>query len=123
MREKCSKFSECEAPFCPITKGSLEFGVWYPDEPICTSKKYGGQDWIKRQRKIARRTKDVTKYFLFEMLEKSCRISPGIVGLDPEKEEEAQLQRWLKKHPPKRELTVEEKIQFRERMKEVLAQK
>jgi len=33
------------------------------------------------------------------MLSHPCRICKGIEGLDPDKEETPQLQKWLRKHP------------------------
>ena len=42
------------------------------------------------------------------MLARLCRVCEGIEGLDPNKEEEPQLEKWFKKHPvlktPKRGL-------------------
>jgi hypothetical protein len=52
------------------------------------------------------------------MLEQNCKISKGIMGLNPdltldriEREEE----KWLKKHPEKKEKTQEEKEEIRKR--------
>jgi len=112
MRKECQYYDDCSAPFCPLDPESLKHGIWYPDEDIC--QKRSVPDWVRVQRKIAKRTPDVDKYFTFEMLNRNCVIAQGIVGLDPDKEEKPQLKRWLEKHPPKRKLTEEEKAMRRE---------
>jgi len=119
MRKECQYYDDCSAPFCPLDPESLKHGIWYPDEEIC--QKRSVPDWVRVQRKIAKRTPDMDKYFTFEMLNRNCVIAQGIVGLDPDKEEKPQLKRWLEKHPPKssvkKELTEEEKAVLRERMR------
>lgn len=115
MRKECRYYDDCSAPFCPLDPESLKHGIWYPDEEIC--QKHSVPDWVRVQRKIAKKTSDVDKYFTFEMLARIYKVTQGIVGLDPDKDEKPQLKRWLEKHPPKRELTEKEKAVLRERMK------
>ena len=117
MRKECQHYDTCSAPFCPLDHMSLKHGIWYPDEDICSKRSV--PDWVRVQRKIAKRTPDKDKYFTFEMLNRNCRIGKAIVGLDPDKDEKPQLKRWLEKHPPKRKLTEEEKTALRERMRKV----
>lgn len=119
MRKECQYYDDCSAPLCPLDPESLKHGIWYPDEEIC--QKRSVPDWVKVQRRIAKKTSDVDKYFTFEMLARVYKVTQGIVGLDPDKEEKPQLKRWLEKHPPKssvkKELTEEEKAVLRERLK------
>ncbi len=109
---ECNSFQNCDAPICPFDD-SLELAEWYPLESICTM--YHHQ-WIKAQRKIAKKAKDDTTYYTYEMLNRNCRINPGITGLDPEKDREEELQKWLKKHPPKRELSEKERAEIKSRL-------
>ena len=46
------------------------------------------------------------------MLNRKCQIRKGITGLDPDKPEEQQLQKWMEGHPvrEKRALTEEQKL-------------
>jgi len=92
-----------------------------PDEEIC--RKRNAPAWVKAQRKIAKKTKDNDKYFTYEMLNRNCRITSGIVGLDPDRSEEPQLRSWLARHKLKKELTPEEKQEIRERLKRGRAKK
>jgi len=119
MRKECRYYDDCSAPFCPLDPESLKHGIWYPDEEIC--QKHSVPDWVRVQRKIAKKTSDVDKYFTFEMLARIYKVTKGIVGLDPDKDEKPQLKRWLEKHPPKssvkKELTEEEKAVLRERIR------
>jgi len=57
---------------------------------------------VKTQKKISKRTKDNNKYYTYKMLNQNCKICRGILGLNPDKPEEPQLEDWLKKHPQKK---------------------
>lgn len=106
--QDCTKWESCSAALCPLDKKHLESEIWYPDDGIC-SKHCSG--WIQNQKKIAKKTKDVDKYFTYEMLKVNCVLGKGITGLDPDKPEAPQLKKWLDNHPPKKELTkVQKKI-------------
>ena len=109
---ECSKYESCSAPLCPIDGG----GVWYPDEEICHKFK----EVTKTQRKIQARARDREKYFTLEMLTRNCVIGKGIKGIDPEREEREQVNQWLSKHKPKRQLTREEIEKKRELFKKNL---
>lgn len=100
--EECPKFEECSAPLCPLEKKNLEIACWYPEEGICGKHYYG---WIQNQKKIAKKAADTDKYFTHEMLKINCKLAKGILGLDPNKPEEPQLEKWFESHPPKKELT------------------
>ncbi len=58
--EDCPKWDTCSAPICPL--GDNQKYIWYPDEEICT--KYKNQ-FIVTQKKIAKKTKDMNKYYIF----------------------------------------------------------
>ena len=114
MREDCPKFDKCGAPLCPLDSESLKDGIWYPDEEICKRKNVPA--WVKAQRKIAKKTQDIDKYFNYAMLSRNCKIRKGISGIDPDKAEEPQLKKWFKAHPVKREWSEEEKKAFKKRI-------
>jgi hypothetical protein len=114
-RPSC-KFYElsCEAPICPLDPASFK-GIWYPGEDICRSRSHGNLLWIQTQRKLEKISAD--GYFTMEMLGRDCILKSGIQGLDPDKEERLQLQAWMRKHPKKRAVTVEEHAVIKERLK------
>jgi len=107
-KETCNHFDSCSSPLCPLDSAEdLAEYLWYPDEEICTRH---NNVWIKQQRKIAKKTKDMWKYYTLEMLKVHCMVKEGITGIDPDKNPEPQMERWFETHPPIRELTPEEKI-------------
>jgi len=106
----CTRFSECSAPLCPESDGG---DIWFPDEQICAKYRH---PWIKAQKKIVERTKDVTKFYSLEMLKQNCQIRSGITGIDPDGDIQEQLKRWLRKHPPKRKLTETQRRELAERL-------
>ncbi|GAG01481.1 unnamed protein product, partial [marine sediment metagenome] len=97
---QCRNFDSCSASLCPLDLEHLKIGIWYPDEEICRKKTV--PDWIRRQRKIAKKTRDPNSYFTYPMLNHDCIIGKGMVGLEPNSDlpEEPQLKNWYKKHPP-----------------------
>lgn len=54
LPEHCKSFPTCNAPLCPLEPDLLDH-VWYADEPVCNSRKYGVHRWIKKQRSIQKR--------------------------------------------------------------------
>ncbi len=72
--ETCPSYEGCSAPLCPLDKNSLKNGLWFPDEPICSNLSER-TDWIRKQRRVARKAKDTTRYFTFRDLSKMQRIS------------------------------------------------
>lgn len=117
QRPACNHYEECTAPMCPLDQTSLK-GIWYPDEEICRSKINGNIPWAKMQRKIAKSTGRGSGYFTLAMLNRSCIIRPGISGLDPDREGDSQVRKWMAEHPEKREMSAEEIL-----MRKKLAQK
>lgn len=112
--EKCPNVT-CSAPMC-LFDPMVERCCWYPDDEVC--KKNFPPDWVKNQKKIRAKTRNVNTYYTFKMLNRNCIIGKGIVGVDPDRPEESQEKSWLKRHPVKRTLTEEEKETLRERFKE-----
>ena len=113
--EKCPRFGSCGASLCPLNVEHLKIGIWYPDEEIC--KKTPVPKWVRTQRKIVKSAKDKDKYFTYKMLKRGCRVARGIIGLDPDKEEILQLEKWFEMHPPKKELSALEKKIIAKRFK------
>jgi len=113
--KECSKYETCSALICPLNFS--EIYIWHPDEEICKNKDYSNLDWIKNQKKIAKKTKDVTKYFTFQMLNRNYRITKGIIGLDPEKDEGPQLKKWLALHPTMKKMSLTQRKAVAERFR------
>jgi len=107
--DQCRYFDYCSATLCPLDPEYLKIGIWYPDEEICRLKTV--PNWVKIQKKISKRTKDNNKYYTYKMLNQNCKICRGILGLNPDKPEEPQLEEedWLKKHPPKKAFSEKRK--------------
>ena len=104
MTDKNCKFYEsCSAPLCPILLDKRNSNyIWYPDEEICRKRK-GAPDWVKQQRKIAKKAKpeNCCRYFTLEMLKVHFRVTKNVLGLDPNmdlKKEKRQLKTWHKNH-------------------------
>lgn len=117
--DDCPSSPICSANMCPLDP-YLSDRIWYPDEEICRRQGIIEQyPWIRTQKKIANRTKRMDRYFNIQMLERNCIIGKGMVGLDPDRSEEVQLESWLRNHPPKREWTEEEKAQVRKRFEKM----
>ncbi len=114
-REECPYWNGCNAPMCPLlSEEELKKVIWYPDEDICKRKDFQKLLWIRNQKKIKKRAKDVDHYFTFDMLNRDMRISKGIHGLDPDKDEKAQKKKWMSMH---KEITEEDRKRMRERAK------
>ena len=112
--KNCRYFNRCEAPICPLNK-NVKSAVWYPDEGIC--KLYRNRQYIKTQKKIAKKTRNRDTFYTFDMLNKNIRVTSAIDGLNPDKDIEEQVERWNKAHP---EITEEELKALSERAKVVL---
>lgn len=104
---ECPRYETCSATLCPLNFPEKSF--WYPCDEICKNRDYSNLDWIKNQKKIAKKAKDGSKYFNLQMLNRNCRITKGITGLDPEEDEGPQLKKWLTLHPPKKEMSLAQK--------------
>ena len=105
--DQCRYFDTCSAPLCPPDLEHLKTGIWYPDEEICRLRKI--PDWVKQQKKIAKKAKDKDTYYANEMLNCNCKVGNGMTGLNPDKSEELQLEDWLKKHPVKKAISEKQK--------------
>jgi hypothetical protein len=70
----CKLFVKCSAPLCPLDI-RLKKRVWYADEDVCRSRKYGLNRWVKKQRSIQKRkTKSwFEKYITYQMLRDASR--------------------------------------------------
>ena len=111
----CKYFDGCSAPMCPKHKEAEET-QWFPNEDVCCLR--DAPAWVKRQRKISKKAKDKDAlFFTFLMLNRDCRISKGIKGIDPDgtkKERDAAEKAWLKRHPA---ITEGEREKMREKGK------
>ena len=122
-RSFCKYKDKCSAPLCPLEKESLT-GIWYPDEEICKLREQQlKNDWIKTQKKIVKKTTNPNFYFNLKMLNQNCVIKKGIKGISPNKPEANQLERWLKLHPSKKELSKKEKEKLKNRFKKNVLKK
>jgi hypothetical protein len=129
MKNKNCKFYEsCSAPMCPILSDEQnENYCWYPDEEICRSRK-GIPDWIKQQRKIAKKAKpeNYWHYFTLEMLKVRFRITSNVKGLDPNidlDKEKRQLNAWHKKYKGTKKRRISDELKEKRRQALVLARK
>lgn len=114
--EDCPRHEICNASLCPLNNLD-ERSDWFPDEEVCKNKDYSNLDWIKNQKKIAKKAKDASKYFNFQMLNRNCRVTKGIIGLDPEKDEGPQLKKWLDLHPTMKKMSITQRKAVSERLR------
>lgn len=111
--KECRHFEYCSAPLCPMDPGSLEHCAWFPDEEIC--RRQPALDWIKVQKKLAKRMTFNNGCFTYSMLNQGCMLQKGTKGIDPEKGPiHKQEAAWLEKHPP---LSEEYRASRREKIK------
>ena len=74
----------------------------YPDEDICVLQKANQVDWVRQQRKIIRKTRDLRSFYTHRMLEQKCVIGVAIQGIDAGSfaDQKTELEKeWIKKHP------------------------
>lgn len=120
--KECKRFDGCSAPLCPMDESSLNCGIWYPDEEICSIREFGRLDWIKNQKKIARKVRNKDFYFTSEMLSRNCVITVATEGLDPDKNDfndDWAIKRWLAKHPGKKGISEEKREELAIKMNKV----
>jgi hypothetical protein len=102
-RINCKFYENCSAPICPILSDEQNTNfIWYPDEEICRKRK-GLPDWVRQQRKIAKKAKpeNCWRYFTLNMLKVRFRVTESVKGLDPNMDlemEGLQLKAWHKKY-------------------------
>jgi hypothetical protein len=86
-RTKCCWFETCSAPLCPMDRGSLEYGQWFPDEEVC-QRRFSGDAfrWLRQQRKLKALEADMDpdRCFTFGMLVKLTRAMASVKGLSPD---------------------------------------
>lgn len=80
----CPRFEDCSAPICPLQQNTIYGGIWYPDEDICTAKKFQTLPWVKKQKAIAKINAPNDRYFTVEMLEAVRQVRKGIEGINPD---------------------------------------
>ncbi len=116
----CNRFDSCSAPICPLDKSSLENSVWYPDEEVCLLKDFSKLNWIRNQRKIARKVRNKDFYFTLEMLSRNCVITVATEGIDPDSndfDDSRTVLHWLAMHPEKKEISKEDHEKLLTRLK------
>jgi len=72
---------------------------WFPDEEICRKKK-GIPDWVKQQRKVAKKAEpdNFWHYFTLDMLKVRFRVTKKVKGIDPNIDQAPQLKKWFKRY-------------------------
>ena len=116
---KTRHFENCSAPLCLEADDITDDMIWYSDEEICNANsKNGVPNWIKQQRKIAKKAKGKNiGFFTFKMLKRNCVIGSGIKGIDGDRYDvEDQVKRWFRGHKEKRVLTEKEKEILKKRL-------
>ena len=116
---QCKKFDYCSVPLCPMDKQSLIDGLWYPDEDICSLRKFSGRLMVKNQKKIQKVVEDKDLYFTSRMLNRNLTVTKNLKGLDPEKAEKSQLEAWIRSHQGRKQLSDAEKIRRKNQLGEL----
>ena len=116
---KCNRFDYCSAPLCPIDKQSLKDGVWYPDEEICSLRKFAKSLMISNQKKIKKIMVDDETYFNKLMLNRHITVTKNLKGLNPEKPFKPQLDKWIKDNPERKLMSQTEITKRRENIKQI----
>lgn len=129
MKNKnCKFYGSCSAPLCPMLSDEQNINYcWYPDEEICRKRK-GLPDWVRQQRKIAKKAKpeNYRYYFTLEMLKVRFRVTRSAKGLDPNmdlEKEGLQLKAWHKKHKGIKKRKISDELKEKRRQALVLARK
>lgn len=116
----CKYFERCEAQLCPENKASLKNGCWFADEEICRNPNYSKLQFIKTQKKIAKKSKDTKTYYTYDMLNRNFRVTTAIIGLNPDNDKDYELNKWLQSRP---EITEEEQKRKADFARRVLGHK
>lgn len=116
--KECRFYERCGAQLCPEDKASLKNCCWFADEEICRNPDYSKFQFIKTQKKIAKKSKDNNTYYTYEMLNRNFRVTTAIIGLNPDNDREYELNKWFKSKP---EITEEEQKRLSERARVVLS--
>jgi heterodisulfide reductase subunit A-like polyferredoxin len=102
-----------------MDKAGLQTDIWYADEEICTSHEHSKLNWIRNQRKIARKTRDLDTYYTHRMLEQNCIIGRGISGIDADtdlNDVEREVSKWLREHSEKPKISETKRTELRNRL-------
>lgn len=116
-KNDCRYFDVCSAVMCP--KVEVTKMAWYPNEEVCRLQDV--PEWIKRQRKIAKKANFFGNFFTLAMLQRDCRISKGIKGIDPDLTDKERLEAekvWLEAHPV---ITEEDREKMRAKVAQINA--
>lgn len=98
----CSRFLNCSAPICPLSKRSVNRNGWYPDEEICHKPQLRKMyKWIRIQSKIQNKSKSNfdAGMFTVEMLLRIRKVHRTVSGVYDIKHKSL-LKTWLENHPP-----------------------
>jgi len=93
----CRNLEDCSASLCPLAN-NLQHLIWYPDEDICTAKRFQTLSWVKKQKAIAKAQPPGDRYFTEEMLGAIKQVRRGIEGISPDQpiEEATRAEkRWI----------------------------
>lgn len=92
--KSCSRSQICSAPLCPESNNIHKLKsqnqtnnilyIWYPDEEICRCRKYSNIKWIKKQKKIQKKTVYRDFYFTIDDIEKIRRVTNKTKGQNPD---------------------------------------
>ena len=75
-------YEGCDAPLCPLEPDVFK-RIWFCDEEVC--RKRGLKlDWLKTQKKIARKAINKLLFFRVADLKKIKNVHKGIRGHNPE---------------------------------------
>jgi hypothetical protein len=75
----------CSAPICPNLKSSPD-AIWFADESFCRKHEFSSLEYVRTQRKIARRVLDRERPFDLDFLSRVRRITPKTQGnVDPDR--------------------------------------
>lgn len=119
----CRYVNECAAPMCPKSEDILKM-TWFADEDTC--RLHDVPEWVKRQKKIAKNKDVVLGVFTLKMLQRDCKISKKLNGVDPDHNNqmfEKRINDWLESHPVKKSLSTAELEKRRSRMNQVRSEK
>lgn len=82
--ETCRHYEGCGAPLCPLDTKWLKTAIWYPDEPICKRRGLPNADWLKTQRRVAKKANQDHLFFTYDDLLRIKRVHPSIRGHNPD---------------------------------------
>ncbi|MEM3859370.1 MAG: hypothetical protein QW478_08180 [Candidatus Micrarchaeaceae archaeon] len=118
----CPLYNRYECSLCPIEDNPVS--VWYSEDEICKNPKF--QVVTNSMRKLKK--KQTEGFFTLRMLNRNFIIRRGTRGLDPDlpetvrdplREYMRREEKWILKHPEKKQLSLEELERRRQRMKSI----